>query len=428
MHLATLKRTNRSEFVVAIGHFPPKKPMPSRTPTIPLVPEVLSWARESAGLSQTTLARKIGTVPGIVAGWEKRDGSALITVSQLEKFADAVKRPTAALLLHSPPKEASPPKDFRRPTKRNEPYSSELRRAIRRTRRLQRVAAEISEIIGEVIEPDIPVSFSTDDDPQYAAVDIRGALSIPDDAHTKWNNERDALRGWRTIVESRNILVFSADFPRDEAQGFSVSDQRPNIITLSAKDAPTARSFTLWHEFAHILLRDAGLCITEEPERVNASIDRNTEDWCNRFAGAFLLPKASFSTHSSTSKVTNRESGYESQLKSLARYFKVSQYVILFRMRHIGLIPDALFWEEFNRVKKEQGEAARLADEARKRNPKRSGAPDPANIAVRNNGQRLAKALLTAFDNGNVTHAELADYFGARLKHLERIRREAYRE
>ena len=377
------------------------------------MPEVVSWARKSAGLSQTDLDQKIGSVTGRIAEWENLGDSALITPSQLEKFADAVKRPTAALLLHSPPEEAALPKDFRRPVKRNEPHSPDLRRAIRRTTRLQRVAAEVLGNLGEAIEPKTPATFSTKDDPENVAVQIREDLSVPDDMHTKWRDERDALRAWRTIVETRNILVFSADFSRDEAQGFSVSYRNPNIITLCAKDAPTARCFTLWHEFAHILLRDAGLCITEEPESANPPIDRKTENWCNRFAGAFLLTRASLIAHPSTSDVTNRESGYESRLKSLARYFKVSQHVILFRIRHLGLIPEPTFWEEFNRVKQEQRYAARLVDEARKRNPKRSGAPDLANIAVRNNGQRFAKALLTAFDRGSLTHAELADYFGA---------------
>ena len=348
-----------------------------------------------------------------------------MTPSQIQNVADVVKRPVAALLLRTPPKQPIPPKDFRKPVKRNEPHSPDLRRAIRRTRRLQRVAAEVLGSLEQAIEPDTPATFSTGYDPENVAVQMRKYLGVTEDMHTKWRDERDALRAWRTIIEARNILVFSADFPRDEAQGFSVSDQNPNIITLCAKDAPTARCFTLWHEFAHILLRDAGLCITEDTESLNTSIDQEIENWCNRFAGAFLLTRANLMAHPNTFDVSNRESGYESRLKSLAKSFKVSQHVVLFRMRHLELMPEPTFWEEFNRVKEEQ---ARVADEARKRRPRRSGPPDPANIAVRNTGQRLAKTLLTAFDRGRLTHAEVSDYFAARLKHIDRIRREAYRQ
>ena len=397
-------------------------PMPRRTPTIPVAPEVLAWARESVGLSQEELGRKIGSAEVNVLEWERTDSTTLVTPTQLEKIADAVKRPTAALLLNEPPKNPRPPKDFRRPHRRRKSHSPDLSRAIRRARRLQRIAAEVFHELEEHTEPDLPVTFTTSDDTDRTAVRVREALGIPDDIHTKWKDERAALRAWCSIVESRNVLVFSADFPRDEAQGFSLSDEDPNVITLSAKDSPTARSFTLWHEFGHLLLRDTALCVTDEPETGGMDDDRRTEDWCHRFAEAMLVDGELLQSRPQTSAIANRLPGYQADLRSLASKFKVSQHVALFRMWHLGFIPESMFREEFVRVQAEQEEAAR------KSKKKKGGPPDPANIAVRDSGQRLARALLQAFDRGSLTHAELADYFGARLKHIENIRREAHRQ
>ena len=401
--------------------------MPRRHSTIRVVPKVLAWARESAGLSQEELGRKIRSGLRNVSEWERTSASTLVTPGQLESIADAVKRPTAALLLSVPPEEVRPPKDFRRPQRRRESHSPDLSRAIRRARRLQRIAAGVFRDLEEHVEPDLPATFTTDDNTDRAAGQVREALGIPGDIHAGWEDERVALRAWRSIVESRNILVLSADFSRDEAQGFSLSDQDPNIIALCAKDSPTARCFTLWHEFGHLLLRDTGLCVTDEPEEERPPLDRKTEDWCNRFAEAMLVDREMFQTHDQASAVTSRRFGYESDLRELARDFKISQHVALFRMRHLGMLSEGIFWKEFHRVRDEQIQAAREREEARRSGSKTGGPPDPANIAVRNSGQRLSKAMLRAFDRGSLTHAELADYLGARLKHLENIRREAHR-
>ena len=394
--------------------------MPKATPTIRVVPEVLAWARESAGLSQEELGRKIRS--GNIPEWERSGAATLVTPGQLENIADAVKRPTAALLLHEPPKDARPPKDFRRSHRRRKSHSPDLSRAIRRARRLQRIATEVFHELEEHTEPDLPAIFTTSDDTDRAAVLVREALEVPHDIHTEWNDARVALRAWRSIIESRNILVFSADFPREEAQGFSLSDEEPNVITLSAKDPPTARCFTLWHEFGHLLLRNTALCVMDEPETDGLDDDRRTEDWCHRFAEAMLVDGELLQSRPQTSAVANRLPGYQADLRSLASKFKVSQHVALFRIWHLGIIPESMFREEYVRVQAEQEEAAR------KSKKRRGGPPDPANIAVRDSGQRLAKALLQAFDRGSLTHAELADYFGARLKHIENIRREAHRQ
>ena len=395
--------------------------MPKATPTIPVAPEVLVWARESAGLSEVELGRKIGAAEINVLEWERPDTATLVTPIQLEKIADAVKRPTAALLLDAPLGEPPPPKDFRRADRRQMHYSSDLSMAIRRARRLQKIAAEVFGALGEPVALDLPAAFSVADDVEQVASQVRNALGIPDDMHRRWQNVYTALRGWRAIVESRNVLVFSGDFPRNEAQGFSLSEAQPNAIMLSAKDSPSARCFTLWHEFGHLLLRNTGLCVTDEPVEKVADHDRRTEDWCNRFSEALLVDGVLLQSRSQTAAVAKRSSGYESALKTLASHFKVSQHVALFRMRHLGLIPESMFREEFARVQAEQEEAAR-------KSKKRGGPPDPANIAVRDSGQRLAKALLQAFDRDVLTHANLADYFGVRLKHLDNIRREAHRQ
>ena len=142
--------------------------MPRIHPTIPIMPEVLAWARESAGLSQEDLSRKIRSGELDLKEWERPDSITLVTASQLEKIADAVKRPTAVLLLTSPPKEPPPPKDFRRAQRRPDRHSPDLISAIRRARRLQSAAAEVFRTLEEPVESDLPTTFTLNDDPEQS--------------------------------------------------------------------------------------------------------------------------------------------------------------------------------------------------------------------------------------------------------------------
>ena len=401
--------------------------MPRRQPTIRIVPEVLAWARESAGLSQDDLRRRITSGEVDLDQWESSSSVILVTASQLENIADAVKRPTATLLLNAPPKEPPLPRDFRRPSKRPGRYSPDLVRAIRHARRLQRVSAEVLRALEEPLESDFSAEFSSTDHPDSVASWVRDLLGIQVDIHERWSNEHAALRGWRSLVEGRNILVLSADFPREEAQGFSLVDAEPSVIMLSAKDPPTARCFTLWHEFGHLLLSNDGLCLTDEPTGPEPGDDLMVEDWCNRFAEAMVMDGLMLNSRDQTAVIMSRRTGYEEALKSLANYFKVSQHVVLFRMRHLELLSESTFWEEFHRVKEEQSRSERERRESMRSGPNREIRRNVPREVVRNIGQRLARSLLQAFDRGLITHADLADYFGARLKHIDNIRREAHR-
>ena len=399
--------------------------MPQRVPTIRVAPEVLLWARESAGLSQEELSKKIRSGQVNVPEWESSDSPVLVTGSQLQYIADAVKRPTAALLLDAPPQGQSIPKDFRRPTIRPAQHSSELSRAIRRARRLQRVASRLLTTLGETVSSDVPTGFNVNADPTETAMEIRKRLNISVDYHLQWNDSYGALRGWRSLIEDQNVLVFSGDFPRDEAQGFSLSDSEPCVIMLSGKDSPSARIFTLWHEFGHILIRDTGMCITEDIpyQSQETTFQRRVEDWCNRFAGAMLVDNELLRSAEQLESIVHSHSAYELKLRSLANHFKVSQYVILFRMRHLNIIPYERFRFEYDRVTREQVQLRHEQRGQRTQNVRRN----ISRLVVRDRGERFTRTLLYAFDRGIITHSHIVDYLGARLKHLDNIRREAHR-
>src|SRR5580700_8475960 len=76
-----------------------------------LNPNVLQWARKKAGLSEETLAKKIGVQLGLVKEWETT-GS--IPISLVEKLAEKTRIAFGFLFLKELPNQNLPIADFRR--------------------------------------------------------------------------------------------------------------------------------------------------------------------------------------------------------------------------------------------------------------------------------------------------------------------------
>jgi transcriptional regulator with XRE-family HTH domain len=76
--------------------------MADKTP-LKIAPDLFRWARENVGLPLQVAARRIGVKPEKLEEWEGKE--ALPTPRQLEKAADAYKRPVAMFFLPAPPDE-----------------------------------------------------------------------------------------------------------------------------------------------------------------------------------------------------------------------------------------------------------------------------------------------------------------------------------
>ena len=47
-----------------------------------------------------------------------------------------------------------------------------------------------------------------------------------------------------------------------DARGFALADGYPKVILVNSRDEPRPHLFTLLHEYAHLLLKTDGLCLT----------------------------------------------------------------------------------------------------------------------------------------------------------------------
>ena len=112
---------------------------------IPVNPDMLAWARETAGLSLEETAQRMKKAIETIELWERGEGAP--TYVQLEKLAYQVyKRPLALFFFPEPPQEETPKQSFRTlPEQEIEMMSSRMKILIRKARVMQANLTELNE-------------------------------------------------------------------------------------------------------------------------------------------------------------------------------------------------------------------------------------------------------------------------------------------
>jgi Zn-dependent peptidase ImmA (M78 family) len=377
-------------------------------------PAILVWARTTTGMALEHAAKRIGVKPERLAEWEA--GARQPTVVQLRKAAGVYKRSLAVFFLPEAPQQPDPPHDFRRlPGEDAPPLSAKLLLEVRRARRRRLVALELlSEL--EIGVETFALSASLNDDADGLASHGREWLGVTLAEQTSWRNPYESLTGWLAAFERRGVLVFqTSEISVMEIRGFSLSERQLPVIVLNAKDAPRGRIFTLIHEFIHLTITQGGLCNPERVIRLRARTpDERVEVFCNLVAGALLVPTNELYSQPSVSSSRTPRDWDDESLQALAQHFAVSREVILRRLLILRLTTQAFYERkraEYLDVYRAQAERAREA----------GGFAPLHRVALRDNGRRYTRLILEALERERITPADVSDYLGVRLKHLDDI-------
>jgi transcriptional regulator with XRE-family HTH domain len=228
-------------------------------------PELLRWGRTSAGFSLEEAAAKVPVDPERLAAWEEPDGHERPTMNQLRTLAKAYRRPISVFYLSKVPQELGLPHDFRRlPGEVALVYSPAVRFEIRAAYQRREIALSLLEEL-EQQAPRFTARIKMGDDPEAVAMGAREMLGVSYAVQTRWRDERKAYNGWRNAIEAAGVLVFQAVGVRtDEMRGFSIAEEVLPVIAVNKKDRPNGRTFSLLHEFTHLLLHESGLCDFED--------------------------------------------------------------------------------------------------------------------------------------------------------------------
>lgn len=362
----------------------------TRTPLARITPGALRWAREDAWLTEAETAALAGVDVIRLRQWE--DGEALPTIAQLRSLADAFRRPVAFFFAPGVPASyAEQPPDFRAS---KGALSRQLRREVRAATERRRFYAELTSM-----PADSPWRRWRND-PPATPEEARARLGVPLALIEGAPNAAAALHIWIDAVEAQGVLVFQmSSIAVNECRGFAQDDESAPVIVLNGADAPQARSFTLLHEFAHLLDRSGALCLLDD--------EREVERRCNRFAAAVLMP--SDATRDAVANEDERQ-----RVGAAVRRFRVSPVAAALHLRALGLVSQAVV----NATIREAASAARRAGEQERR-----GGPAHHVLKRRNLGDRYLGTVLDALARDAITFADATYYLESNAATVDRMER-----
>ena len=372
----------------------------SKHSRVTIQPNLLTWARERAGLSLDSLANKFPKI----TEWEA--GELRPTLKQIEDFSKSVHVPIGYLFLPEPPRESLPIPDFRTVSDRaitrlnvnllDTIYLCQERQAwYRDYARLHRFT---------------PIDFiggaKLSDAPTEAAKAISTRMNLSMDERSRLPNWAEALRQLMAKAEGLGILVMASSIvggnPHrklevSEFRGFALVDSLAPLIFINAADSKAAQMFTLAHELAHLWLGESGVSdlpglpasgrpqtgaeAVKAPEHLSAGQAGEIERWCNTVAAELLMPmQATRSAYRPDAPLTD-------EIQRLAKRFKVSTLVVLRRLFDAGFLDEETLWQNYRQ------ESERIA------NLDRGGSSGGGNFyrtfEVRN-GKRFARAVIAS--------------------------------
>jgi Zn-dependent peptidase ImmA (M78 family) len=354
---------------------------------VPITPGALRWARERAGKSPHDLARPFPKLEK----WERGDGKP--TLKQLERFAKAVHVPIGFLFLPEPPTETIPIPDFRTVGNQHLGHPTpDLLDTLYICQQRQEWYRDFARSAGEDTRAFVG-SVRVSNNIEAAAALIRHALNFDLEERRQTPTWTDALRRFIDQSDAIGILTMCSGVVLNnnrrhldpaEFRGFALADHLAPLVFINGADTKAAQMFTLAHELAHIWLGQSGISDAEAAQVPEHAV----ENWCNRVAAELLVPLQVLRTEYQPGADLHEE------VSRLARRFKVSNLVILRRIRDAGGLTNEELREAYEK------ELARLHAL-----PKGSGGDFYLTQAARVS-KRFARALVVSTLEGQTLHRD----------------------
>lgn len=382
-------------------------------------PSMLAWARADAGYSVEEAAERTRYSAERLREWES--GDAQPTIPQLRVLGKAYRRPLAAFFMPEPPQGFTPMHDFRRvPDVEGRRWSPALRALVRRAQAQQRAYLDLLDDLDGEVGP-LPRAPETNDAEAVGRF-ARETLGVELEAQGQWRDDSTALRGWTRAVEDVGVLVLHTSTTRgqtvetDEMLGFSDPDPVP-IIALNGKDHARRRTFTLLHEFAHLLLRRAGVC--DLHDRFTTPNFDPVEVFCNAVAAATLMPSDAFLADPAIRGRERNADWDDERLGEIARRFTTSREAVLRRLLTFNLTTENYYraWrEEYN----QRFDERRAEDD----DTERAGFANYYTMKVRELGLPFIAATLEAYSADAINASDVARLLNIKLKNLPPLEEE----
>jgi Zn-dependent peptidase ImmA (M78 family) len=288
---------------------------------IPISPEVLAWARQTAGFKLDELAATKQF--GKIARWES--GEEFPTYPQLEKLADKFHRPIAVFFFPKPPLEDTAEKALRSVSDVSiENLNPAIHFLFRKAKAFQLSLAELFEGQEDVQKQRLSWISQANGNINLTSGDkIRSLLDVSIEEQHAWPNPDEAFKQWRRRLATRGIFVFKDAFKNIDISGFCVYDEIFPVIFINNSHPKNRQIFTLFHELSHLILKQSFLDVeTQDTWLVDQVNIDNEEALCNKLASEVLVPTSHMLAQVAEQPIS------EDLIRELSGYYHVSKEVI----------------------------------------------------------------------------------------------------
>lgn len=371
---------------------------------------VLKWARERKGMSIEDTAGRIQQRPERIYAWE--NGTETPTVAQARKLADIYDRSFLEFFSNVLPPVRDPQlvPDFRSHRGVDITADNVMLREVQEWAEAQREnALDLFDEIGErVVEFPSNLFCTTAMDVETAAFSARTAMDFPIERQMEMTSteSRNLPSILRIRIERLGVLTLKANEIKDfGARGICLAEF-PLPVIIFGNEAPGAQAFTLTHELGHVMLKQSAVISP-------LSGESGVENWCDRFAAAFLMPLNAISQILGAVPARPAPVIADERIDSIAAVLRVSSHAMLIRLVHLGYVDPAYYW----RVKKGHYEA-------QERSFKSFGRPAYYGSRYKSSlGDLYTGLVIEAWNSGRITNHNAAEYMGIKnLQHLYDIR------
>lgn len=378
-------------------------------------PEILTWARETAGLSLDDAARSINlkkahgeTGAERLAKFE--EGKAEPPRALLEKMAKVYRRPLLAFYLRHPPKNGDRGQDFRTlPGK--ERINPDLDALIRDIKARQGLVRSILE--DEETESLDFIGTATLDVPSKdLAARIAQRFEFKLHEYRAEKTAELAFSHLRAKIEAGGVFVLllgnlgshHSNIPVEIFRGFAIADRVAPMIVINDQDTKAAWSFTALHELVHLWLGSTGISGTDTTDKI--------EQYCNDVAGEILLPADELQAFSNVSSFDRAVK----EITALSVQARVSRSMVAYRLYRTGRIQHSMwsklnteFYEQFLTSKQKASHTQKAAE----------GGPNYYVVRRHRVGSALLSLVRRALNDGNVTYTKASKVLGVKPGNVE---------
>ena len=381
-------------------------------------PDILEWARETAGLSPSGAAEVLGFT-------DSRKRSAVERLTALEggkdepsrsvllKMAKAYRRSLLVFYLQEPPRKGDRGQDFRTVPGAEPPlYNPLLDALIRDIRGRQGIVRDLLE--EEDTEPLDFVGSASANTPEMQLVkEIPERLEFSLQEFRRQSSTERAFAYLREKLEASGVFVVllgnlgshHTNIEVETFRGFVIADPIAPFIVVNDQDAKAAWSFTALHEAAHLWLGNTGVSST--------STDARIEKYCNDIAGEILLPESEIQEFAHLEGAGLEEAVEEISL--FARPRNLSRSMVSYKLFRSGVI-GATNWKALAKHFKQEW----LANKQRK-SYENEGEGGPSYYVVKRH--RLGPALVgivgRSLAEGVISYTKASRVLGVKPRNIQ---------